>query len=267
MKRLLFVVLIALNLTTVWGATPGAIPFQPGKNSFQLRGQSQKIWFYPATGIIQHHAILFAPGDGGHRGFAVKIAEQLAAKGYDVYALDTRHYLASFTGKTPLTPEDVMRDFHTLAAQVHPKPGEPVTLVGWSTGAGLTVLAAASADKTDYDGLIAISLGKTNILGWRWVDNFSTLFSKSPHEPTFKTEDYAPKITPLPVFVIQSSKDEFIPNEDAEHVFISTHKPKHFRLIHANNHSFGGKREEFFEALQHGLHWVQRHQPARVTTQ
>lgn len=63
-------------------------------------------------------------------------------------------------------------------------------------------------------------------------------------------------VAPLPVFVIQSSGDQFIPNEEAESLFVQTKRPKHFSLIHANNHSFEGNRNGFFIALQKGLQWI-----------
>ena len=264
MNRLLLILLLLFSLSPAIPAhSTDTVHFKVGKNLVTLRGQAQKVWFYPATGTNLHHKILFAPGDGGHRGFAITIAEQLSALGYDVYALDTRHYLASFTSKMPLTPTEVMADFHTLAAKISSPDNERITLAGWSTGAGLSVLAAADAKKADYDGLLAISLGKTNILGWRCIDNLASWFGKTPHEATFQSEEFVPKIAPLPVFVIQSSRDEFIPQEEAEYLFVRTKRPKRFRLIHANNHSFAGNREAFFVALQHGLRWITHLSPPK----
>jgi dienelactone hydrolase len=249
--------MIFLALFRSEAAAQSMIPvIKAGKNSIVIRGERQKLFFYPGAGISPHHKVLFAPGDGGHRGFAITIAEKLAAMGYDVYALDTKHYLSSFTGKTHLTEPEVMADFHFLRRQFINDADEKITLVGWSTGAGLAVLAAADDNKADYDGLIAISLGKINILGWRWADNFTYLTGRMPKEPTFQTDQFLPKIAPLPVYVIQSSGDQFIPNEEAEALFVTTKRPKHFALIRANNHSFDGNRGEFFAALKRGIQWV-----------
>ncbi|MGH9802937.1 MAG: alpha/beta hydrolase, partial [Blastocatellia bacterium] len=115
---------------------PSMPEIKPGKNSITIRGQRQKLYFYPGAGAAAHHKVLFAPGDGGHRGFAITIAEKLAGMGYDVYALDTKHYLSSFTGKTHLTESDVMADFHQLADWVTGNSGEKIALAGWSTGGG-----------------------------------------------------------------------------------------------------------------------------------
>ncbi len=252
------VLILLLSLLSV--ASPAqAASFKPGKNTVIIRGQRQKLFFYPGAGPGPHHKILFAPGDGGHRGFAITIAEKLAASGFDVYAIDTKHYLSSFTGKTHLTTADVMADFHQLATSISDQPAEKITLAGWSTGAGLAVLAAADAEKNGYDGLLAISLANENILGWRCLDNLTYLTGKMPKEPTFQSSDYLPRVAPLPIFVIQSSGDQFIPNKEAEALFVQTKRPKHFSLIHANNHSFAGNRNGFFIALQEGLDWIGRH--------
>lgn len=263
MKKLFLpagVLLVALLCLPIALAQSSMPEISPGKNPVTIRSQRQDLYFYPGAGAAPHHKVLFAPGDGGHRGFAITIAQKLAGLGYDVYALDTKHYLSSFTGKTHLTESDVMADFHRLADWITGESGEAITLVGWSTGAGLAVLAVADVNKASYDGLIAISLGKTNILGWRWVDNFTYLTGKVPGEPTFQSDEYLPKVAPLPVFVIQSSNDKFIPNDEAEALFVKTKKPKQFALIHASSHSFESNRAGFFAALQQGMQWITRHE-------
>lgn len=106
----------------------------PGKNLIPLRGQTQHIYFLPhATSSVTRptRKILFVPGDGGWRSFAIQIATGMAAQGNDVYALDTKHYLSSFThGKQHLTTADVMRDFHELATRIQARPNETISLVG-----------------------------------------------------------------------------------------------------------------------------------------
>jgi hypothetical protein len=50
----------------------------------------------------------------------------------------------------------------------------------------------------------------------------------------------------------------FAPNEEAEALFVTTKRPKHFALIHANNHSFESNRDGFFAALRQGMQWIKR---------
>src|SRR5260370_35788382 len=85
-----------------------------GKNEVTIRAHRQKIYFYPAGGAGQHRRILFAPGDGGCRRFAITITEELAKAGNDGYFLDTRHYLGGLTGGQVLRAADIASDFGQL---------------------------------------------------------------------------------------------------------------------------------------------------------
>lgn len=234
-------------------------PLAPGKKTPTIRGQAQEIYFYPATGTRVNRKILFAPGDGGWRGFAVIIAQTMASWGYDVYGLDTKRYLMSFTGKTTLKETDVMNDFRQLAQWITRGESERITLVGWSEGAGLCVLAAASPEnKNIFNGLIAIGLTESNILGWRWIDDLSYITKKDPNEPKFLTADYLPAVSPLPLLMLQSSRDEYISPEAGKRLFSVAKEPKRFQVIEARNHRFDGNTDGFFKALREGLEWINK---------
>jgi fermentation-respiration switch protein FrsA (DUF1100 family) len=229
----------------------------PGKNTPVVRGQAQEIYFYPATGTRLNRKILFAPGDGGWRGFAVTIAQTMASWGYDVYGLNTKRYLMSFTGKTTLRETDVMNDFRQLAHWMGAGESERITLVGWSEGAGLCLLAAASREnKTIFNGLIAVGLAESTVLGWRWIDNLTYITKKEPNEPKFLSADYLPAVAPLPLVMLQSSQDEYISIDAARRLFSIATEPKRFQLIEARNHRFDGNTDEFFKALREGLEWI-----------
>ncbi len=91
------------------GLSPApAQPLNAGKNAVTVRGQREDVYFHPAAGGSKG-TILFAPGDGGWRGLAITMAETMAGWGYDVYGLDTKRYLESFTsGSATLAETDVM---------------------------------------------------------------------------------------------------------------------------------------------------------------
>lgn len=56
-----------------------------------------------------------------------------------------------------------------------------IIIAGWSEGAGLALLGAASEEnKKTFCGLVAIGLGETNVLAWRWTDYFSYLTKRDP---------------------------------------------------------------------------------------
>jgi hypothetical protein len=99
MMRLLHCKLVTIGsvILACWSTVCAKNP-ESGKQVVTIRGHLQEIHFYPAQGTGQNHGkILFFPGDGGWQGFAITITEQFVKAGYDVYCIDTRRYLQSFT--------------------------------------------------------------------------------------------------------------------------------------------------------------------------
>lgn len=228
-----------------------------GKNIVTIRGQKQDVYFYPATGPKLNRKVLFAPGDGGWRGWAITLAQQIAGWGYDVYGWDTKTYLTGFTGSTGIKEHDVVSDFHQVAQWITKGANERVTLVGWSEGAGLSVLAAAGAEnKRTFNGLVTFGLGDENVLGWTWRDNVTYITKSKPNEPVFHAKDYMAYITPLPYLMLHSSKDEFVPFEEAKLLATAAREPKRISVIQANNHRFDGNVNEFYRQLKEGLEWM-----------
>src|SRR5215510_14578591 len=132
-------------LAIVLSLSVSSIAQSPGRNAVEIRGRRQSVYYYPATGQKLNRKVLFASGDGGWRGWAITIAQEMARWGYDVYGLDTKTYLSGFTGGAGIKESDVMSDFRQIAQWMTRGPDERITLVGWSEGAGLGVLAAAGA--------------------------------------------------------------------------------------------------------------------------
>ncbi len=230
-----------------------------GKNAAVIRGQPQDVYFYPAssTGARGPARVIFLPGDGGWRGFAVDIARQVASAGYDVYGWDTKRYLMSFTAQTTLSEADVMSDFRLMADWVAQGKREKIALMGWSEGAGLALLGAApDRNKDVFAGLVALGLPDSTVLGWRRVDDLTYLTRKPPKEPTFRTEPYMLKLAPLPLVMIHSSRDEYVTEATARQLFAAAREPKRFELVKADNHRYDGNREEFFRVLREALVWI-----------
>ena len=108
------------------------------KLNADIRGQSQEVYFYPSKAKPPAGRILFAPGDGGWRGFALTVAETASSWGYAVYGFDTKRYLESFTtGKSALRPEEVMADMRILAEKLRRSSGDGFIFAGWSELQGL----------------------------------------------------------------------------------------------------------------------------------
>ena len=231
----------------------------PGKNALVIRGQQQDVYFYPAPpGVKDAPKVLFLCGDGGWRGFTLTIAAEMAKAGYDVYGFDTKSYLESFTTEAgALKEEDVQRDLAEVAKWMRTRWRERVTLVGWSQGAGMVVLAAAGPDRDSaFNGVITFGLSDAAVLGWRLRDDVTYITGADPDEPTFHVSGYMPQLAPLPFYMIQSSGDQFITKEEAEGLFTAAGQPKLYKVVQAGNHAFDGNTEGLFGALREGLAWV-----------
>jgi dienelactone hydrolase len=234
-------------------------PPPPDKGPLVIRGQQQNVYFYPApAGAKNATKVLFLCGDGGWEGFALVIAAEMAKAGYDVYGFDTKRYLFSFTtDEGALKEEDVQGDLAEAARWMITRPRERVTLVGWSEGAGLAVLAAASPDnKTVFSGVVTFGLSDMAVLGWRLRDDETYITHKDPDEPIFHASDYLGGVAPLPFFMIQSSADQFVSQSEAENLFAAAQEPKQYKVVEAQDHGFSGNHEGLFEALREGLAWI-----------
>ena len=127
---------------------------------------------------------------------------------------------------------------------------------GWSAGAGLTTLAAASPSKQGYAGLIAIGLGESNILAWSLVDTLTYITKKQPDEPTYSVLPYLSQVAPLPLVMLQSTGDEYVPRGEARRLFAAAAEPKRLVEVTARDHRFGGGQAEFLRQLKDSLEWV-----------
>jgi alpha-beta hydrolase superfamily lysophospholipase len=229
-----------------------------GTEFVSIRGKQVAVYSYaaPSEASLPRGKVLFAPGDLGMHGFAVTIAETMASWGYDVYGLDTRQYLESFTGKSSLQASDVMGDFQQLARWATGGTRQRVALVGWSEGAGLCLLAAATDNKEFFSSLTVFGLTESNLLGWRWSDLFSSLAGKEAKEPKFFSQDHLARVAPLPLLVIQSTGDQYVSVETQKRMFATAQEPKRLVVIEAKNHRFEGNQQELFRNIREGLQWL-----------
>jgi pimeloyl-ACP methyl ester carboxylesterase len=240
------------------GSVHGELP-KAGKNELTIRAHQQKIDFYAAEGPGLHRRILFAPGDGGCRGFAIRITEELAKSGYDAFCLDTRRYLESFTGRPVLSTNDIASDFGEIARWIQQGKRDRILLVGWSEGAGLGLAAIGDpANQEIFAGLVAISTPEVNILAWHWTDIGASITHTAPHEPTFSSADFMGKVSPLPLFVIASTSDEYISTEATRTLFFRAREPKRLAIINARDHKYSGNTDGFFSTLREALHWIEQ---------
>ncbi len=239
---------------------PAVVARGPRKVSFALRGVNQTLYVYdPQPGKADPPVALVASGDGGWHLFITEIGEHLASRGYPVIGLDSKEYLESLSKPKALEPALVTSDFAALIrfAQKESQRKSAV-LVGWSEGSGLAVLGALDpATRPNLRGVVAIGLPELNELAWRWSDAVIYMTHKVPNEPTFNSKDYVGKVAPLPLAIIQSTHDDFVPVATAREIYARAQEPKQFILIDARSHRFDGQREAFWQALDGALAWFE----------
>ena len=135
-------------------------------------------------------------------------------------------------------------------------------LIGWSEGAGLDLAATAdAANQAVFLGVIAIGMPESNILAWHWKDIAASLTKTLPHEPTFKTADFIGRVSPLPLFVIASTSNEYVTPDATRTLYALAGQPKKLVLVNARDHKYSGNTDGFFRALEEGLAWINQNQP------
>lgn len=227
-----------------------------------VRGKSLSIAIYrpalPAAAV--KGTILMASGDVGWVGLAVSMAEFLRDAGYVVAGVNVRQYLSAFTsGSTHLEPADVPRDYADIAASLRAKGlmAGPVIVSGVSEGAALAVLAAsAPANHGWIDGVITMGLPPSAEIAWRWSDFTSWITRKDASEPSFAPRNYLATISPVPLVMIQSMKDEYVSEHDYRDLEAAAQAPKKLVLINAGNHRFTDRIPELRREFTAALAWI-----------
>ena len=243
-----------LSASIIAGPSPQSV------HQLSIRGHVQRLELYgPPRGT----PVIVSSGDGGWIHLGPHVAELLAGRGFFVVGFDVKAYLASFTNDAAtLRSADEPGDYRALATFAAGGSGQKPILIGVSEGAGLSVLAAANPDtKALLGGVIALGLPDRNELGWRWKDSLIYLTHRLPNEPAFSSAALIGTISPLPLALVQSTHDEFVPLQETQRIFAQASEPKKLWIVDAANHRFSNNLPEFDARLMEAIAWVQRNQP------
>lgn len=234
---------------------------EPRQMDFPLRGRMLTLTMY-TPGSRPLGTVLMGSGDAGWTGLSVTMAEFLSDRGYLVIGINVKQYLSVFrNGNQHLTVDDPPADYRALADWLGRQHllVAPVLLSGVSEGAAIAVLGASDVKNHSWvDGLITMGLPRTAELAWKWTD-FTTWFTKKDaNEPSFSPFDFIAWVTPVPVVMIQSRKDEYVPRADYERCHANAQEPKKLVLIDASNHRFTDRRNELQQEYLAALSWIQQ---------
>ena len=251
---------VALVLTACTLAAGASRTCTEPRETLTVRGRPQVLRLYGERGGIP---AIVSSGDGGWIHLAPHVAEVLAGHGFFVVGLDTRAYLEGFTsGSTTLAAEDEPGDVKLLADFAARGTTEKPILIGVSEGAGLSVLAASDpSTRPAIAGVIGLGLSDLNELGWRWKDALIYITHGMPHEPTFSAAAVVGRMSPVPLALIHSTRDEFVPLGEARQVFEHARAPKRFWIVTASNHRFSDNLTEFDRCLLESIAWIRHNRP------
>jgi alpha-beta hydrolase superfamily lysophospholipase len=254
LSKRLYLLCFAVAAST-WPATLHAAE----KVDVPVRGKTLTVSIYtPAT--LPRGTIVMGSGDVGWVGLAASMAEELSAHGYAVVGINVRQYLSAFTfGQSHLQTSNVPADYRGILDTLRQSRclPAPVIMSGVSEGAALAVLAAADPINHGWiDGVITMGLPPTAELAWRWTDAGSWITKRDADEPSFAAKDVIATVSPVPLYMIQSTKDEYVSREEWERLFAASREPRKQAFIDASNHRFTDKRPELSAAYAAGLAWI-----------
>jgi type IV secretory pathway VirJ component len=251
--------LAAMVLVIVSPSLASAGTHQPV--SVTVRGQTLTVEVYaPKPDTPVKGTVFMASGDVGWVGLSVTLAEFLSDQGYLVAGINTRQYLGAFAADTThLQVDQIPGDFETFADALRkraPLP-RPVIVSGVSEGAALAVAAAAAPGAHRWvSGVITMGLPAVAELAWRWRDAMSWITKSDANEPSFSPHEIIAKVSPLPLWMIQSTSDEYVPEADYRRFESVAAAPKRLILIDAKNHRFTDKLPELKTQYLAGLTWI-----------
>ncbi len=194
--------------------------------------------------------IVYATGDGGwHRG-DVDLFKHIAQLGLPAVGFDASDYVTHL-GAPTLPASELAADYARIIARA--KSGmkiaaeRSVVLIGVSRGAGLAVVAAGEGGLgAPLAGVVGVALTEE--------EEFVT-GQPAPYA-------YLDRLEELPVAVVQSTRDGYLPSDAARALFGADTPYRWLQPVQARNHSFGGARPQLYLAVRRAVAWLLGVRPA-----
>jgi len=211
--------------------------------------------------------LVYATGDRGWAGKDLDVYRHLVAWGYPVAGFDAHDYVKHLGPSEATTPGRLAGDYAAIITTAREALGlpesVPVVLVGVSRGADLSVVAAGRQPLRDrLSGVVAVALTREE----EYVKWFGRRLrrTRAAEEKQDEAEgrapprmvqlyEYLPLLGEVPLTVIQSTRDNYLPAAQARALFGPDTPVRHFISIDAANHSFAGARDRLYDAMRGAL--------------
>lgn len=215
----------------------------------QLGTEDIQVQLVRATGTpLPRPLLVYATGDGGWRSADRGLFQHLASWGYPLAGFSARHYLAHLRFEAT-TPAHVAADYGDLIAfakKALDLPAQtPTVLVGFSRGSGLAVVAAGQSELQPFlGGVLAIALSDEEE------------YVRDRRLATLRPYEVLAGLDRLPLVVIQSTADRYLPAAQARQLFGPDGERRRFYPIQAGSHTFAGGRDALYEQARAALEWI-----------
>jgi hypothetical protein len=201
--------------------------------------------------------VLYATGDGGWWDGDKALFEHMVPWGYPLAGFSAREYVHHLDqGRDKERPRQLADDYLAIIRTAETVLGLPpttrVVLVGKSRGSGLAVAAAENPRvRTLLKGILAVALtGEEEYIEHREPDlPPGTLVMLT-------TYDVLPRLGTMPVAVIQSTRDQYLPAAAARGRFGPDTPFRQFHAIDAKDHNFGGKVTDLYAEMNRCFEWI-----------
>ena len=198
--------------------------------------------------------LVYATGDAGWWGRDRGIYQRLSEWGYAVVGFSAREYVRHL-GKDALRPREVASDYEAIIRRAASSLGLPastrVVLIGKSRGAGLEVAAAGTPTlRPRLAGVLAVGLtGEEEFVHRR-------LRSRPRQLVMLRTYSYLPQLGDIPVAVIQSTHDRYVPAREARRLFGPDTPSRELVAIESSDHNFGDAIDRLYDEMERSLQWL-----------
>ena len=232
-----------------------------------LNDHPLRLHFSRGTRSLQYPLLVYATGDGGWHRKDLAAYRQLVSFGHPTVGFDAHDYVTHLGAMDATTPGRLAADYEKIidaAKETMQLPADyPVVLVGVSRGAGLSVVAAGQRSlRQSINGVLAVALTKEEeYVKWRRplrpLRRRGGQWGRPPAVPEMvEVYDYLPRLAELPIAVVQSTHDNYLPAAAARTLFGPDNPHRWFLSIEARNHSFGGARAQLYDAMNRSLAWI-----------
>jgi hypothetical protein len=236
---------------------------KPFDRALTLNSHSLTVHFANAEAEATRPLIVYTTGDGGWVRKDLAFYHTLVSWGYPVAGFSAPDYVKYLPRESETTtPGRLGRDYNAIIAfaraSMNVPASRPVVLVGVSRGAGLSVVAAGLPRVRDeLAGVVAVALTKEEEhVRWFGLPRLPTRNRAIGRLVTLEVYEYLPRLGTLPLAVVQSSHDSYLPAPAAQRLFGADTATRRFIAVRARNHSFSGARDEMYDAVDASLRWI-----------